>query len=107
MQNVDQVQVTSATPVIANAECDVLHGHCVKSGGGMSYGSYEEFEKAIDTLYRDISLRKRMGKAGRNYVVNNYSPDIIATRYIFTINSLISDRQRQQEISVNCPPSTH
>jgi glycosyltransferase involved in cell wall biosynthesis len=79
------------TPVIANAECEVLHGHCVKSGGGISYRSYEEFERAIDMLLHDGNMRKRMGEAGKNYVLNNYTPTTIGEKYIITIDKIIND----------------
>ncbi|WP_342757082.1 glycosyltransferase family 4 protein [Kineothrix sedimenti] len=37
-------------PVIVNGKCEVLRGHCERSGGGESYFDYKGFENAVDRI---------------------------------------------------------
>ena len=37
-------------PVIVNGKCDVLKGHCERSGGGLWYEDYESFAGAMEAL---------------------------------------------------------
>ncbi|AFC99374.1 Glycosyltransferase [Methanocella conradii HZ254] len=82
------------TPTLVNGECHVLKGHCEKSRGGMCYNSYEEFRDALDAVLGDPGLRKRMGEAGRAYVMEHYSMDAVRKKYITTIDDLINGWQR-------------
>lgn len=38
-------------PVIVNGKCEVLKGHCLKSGGGVWYEDYEQFVNGMRRLY--------------------------------------------------------
>ncbi|MCD1296112.1 glycosyl transferase family 1 [Methanocella sp. CWC-04] len=80
------------TPVIANGQCEVLKGHCDRSGAGVSYGSYEEFANAIDAVLNNEEARKKMSVCGIAYVGDNYSPDAVRKKYISTIDGLMSIR---------------
>ena len=50
-------------PVIVNGKCEVLRGHCERSGGGESYQSYEECEAMLDKIqgkeYSQYSAKAR------------------------------------------------
>jgi glycosyltransferase involved in cell wall biosynthesis len=65
--------MAAGTPILANARSEVLVGHCVRSGAGLYYGGPEEFEEALSLLLADDALRRRMGEAGRRYVLRHYS----------------------------------
>ncbi len=40
-------------PVVVNATCDPTREHCERSGGGLWFGSYREFEGVLDRLLAD------------------------------------------------------
>lgn len=68
------------TPVIVNGECKVLKGHCLRSGGGIWYIKYNEFEDKIERVrtneyyfnYRDMI----------QYILRNYSWDEVVVFWI-------------------------
>jgi glycosyltransferase involved in cell wall biosynthesis len=55
-------------PALVNGRCDVLLGQARRSGGGLPYRGYAEFEAALDMLLADAALRQEMGARGRAYV---------------------------------------
>lgn len=67
------------TPVVCDAGSDVLVGHSMRSGGGIPYAGFAEFEATIDLLVEDAVARTRLGAAGRAYVDAEYTwPAVIA-----------------------------
>lgn len=84
----------NGTPALANGQCDVLRGHCGRSGGCLCYDSYGSFRGALDRILDEPGLRKRMGEAGRKYARENYSMEAVGKKYITCIDGLINDRQR-------------
>lgn len=62
-------------PVIVNGKCEVLKGHCLRSGGGVWYENYRQFFNGMEKLYSDEYIEMCV-KAG-NYVCKNYSWDTI------------------------------
>ena len=53
------------TPVIANAQCDVLLGQCLRSNAGLYYADAAEFAAVLDTVANDRALAERLGQNGR------------------------------------------
>ena len=37
-------------PVLANGQCDVLQGQCIRSNGGLYYESFEEFVETLRAI---------------------------------------------------------
>jgi glycosyltransferase involved in cell wall biosynthesis len=72
---------THRLPALVQAHCDVLVGQSRRSGGGLPYGNYFEFEAALDRLLDDAGLRGGLGAAGRAYVEANYRWDVVLDRY--------------------------
>ncbi len=70
------------TPALVNAECAVTVDHCRKSGGGLYFADYFEFEACVEYLLARPALRQRMGALGREYVRRNYRWEDIAGRFI-------------------------
>lgn len=60
-------------PVVVNGACSVLTGHCIKSGSGIIYRTYEQFEKGIESLLQNVVEYQKMSTAGRQYVSENYN----------------------------------
>jgi glycosyltransferase involved in cell wall biosynthesis len=72
---------TAGIPALVNARCDVTVDHAHRSGGGIPFGSYPDFEVALDRLVASETLRTQLGQAGQRYVEQHYQwPDVI-TRY--------------------------
>jgi glycosyltransferase involved in cell wall biosynthesis len=59
----------------------VLEGQCRRSGGGLPYRGFAEFEAAVDLLIDDTDLRRRLGTAGRRFVEEQYTWDTVLDRY--------------------------
>lgn len=77
------------TPGFVNGECEVLKGHCVRSGGAVYYKGYQEFKKRLqemseyrDQVYRDISRR------AKKYVEENYRWEDVEERICRMIDNL-------------------
>ena len=68
-------------PALVQGRCEVLRGHAERSGGGIPYRGYAEFEAAVELLLGDAELRDRMGSAGRAYVESHYGWDELLARY--------------------------
>jgi glycosyltransferase involved in cell wall biosynthesis len=68
-------------PVVVNARCAATREHCERSGGGLWFGSYLEFEAVIHRLVTDPALRRHLGTRGRAYVEANYRWPTIIDRY--------------------------
>jgi glycosyltransferase involved in cell wall biosynthesis len=72
---------SAGIPALVNARCDVTVDHARRSGGGITFGSYPDFEVALDRLMASTDLRLQLGAAGKRYVHEHYQwPDVI-TRY--------------------------
>jgi glycosyltransferase involved in cell wall biosynthesis len=67
--------------VLVNARCEVTREHVELSGGGLSFGSYAQFEVALDRLTSDTRLRRLMGDRGRRFVEANFRWPAIVDKY--------------------------
>ena len=70
-----------SVPVIVNATCDPTREHCERSGGGLWFGSYPEFEVVLERLSADAELRRTLGARGRAYVDRYYQWPVLIDRY--------------------------
>lgn len=68
-------------PALVNGRCDVLVGQARRSGGGLPYNGYAEFEAAVDMFLEDPELVKRLGEAGRAYTEEHYQWDRFTRNY--------------------------
>ena len=80
-------------PVLANAQCEVLKGQCLRSNGGLYYENYEEFKEALALLLATPRLRERLGENGRAYYESNYTWDIVENKYLAILNRLERDKR--------------
>ena len=51
-------------PVLVNGACGPTREHCERSGGGLWFTSYPEFEAVLDRLVSDAGLRAALGARG-------------------------------------------
>jgi glycosyltransferase involved in cell wall biosynthesis len=68
-------------PVVVNALCEPTRDHCLRSGGGLWFGSYRQFEVVVDRLWADADLRRRLGANGKAYVDEHYRWPALTARY--------------------------
>ena len=59
-------------PAIVQGSCDVLLGQVQRSGGGIPYRGFAEFEAALDLVLGDQHLARALGEAGRTYTLRHY-----------------------------------
>src|SRR5688572_31415784 len=64
-------------PVLANARCDVLAGQCRRSGAGLAYAHFGDFEAMVGRLLDDPSAGADLGRRGRDYYEAQYSWSVI------------------------------
>jgi glycosyltransferase involved in cell wall biosynthesis len=72
---------TAGRPTIVNGWCGPLHEHALASGGGVPFTTYAEFEAALGRLLGDDELRARLGRAGADYVAENFTWPRLIERY--------------------------
>jgi glycosyltransferase involved in cell wall biosynthesis len=70
-----------SVPVMVNATCDPTREHCERSGGGLWFGSYREFEAVLERLSADAELRTLLGARGHAYVERYYQWPNLIRRY--------------------------
>ncbi len=68
-------------PVMAQGRTDVLVGQVRRSGGGVWYSGYAEFEAALDLLTESPALGDALGLAGRAHVESVYGWETVLSRY--------------------------
>ncbi len=69
-------------PVLVYGGCEVLQGQVSRSGGGLYFNDYYEFEEAVEILRGQPQLRQQMGEAGREYYLENYRWEVIEAKYL-------------------------
>lgn len=77
--------MTLGTPVIVNGECDVLKGHCMRSGGGEWYDGYEGFSCSLEKVLENGC---GYGEGGKQYVVDMYRWDKVMEGWREVIESV-------------------
>ncbi|MCU1354227.1 MAG: glycosyltransferase family 1 protein [Acidimicrobiales bacterium] len=63
----------AGTPVIANADSAVVSWHCERSGAGVLYADQVELVECLRLVAEAPDLAAGLAKAGRDYVLDNYS----------------------------------
>jgi glycosyltransferase involved in cell wall biosynthesis len=54
-------------PALVQGRCDVLAGQVRRSGGGLTYRNFAEFDTTLDVLISSEGLRHDLGQAGHDY----------------------------------------
>ena len=76
-------------PVIVNGACGPTREHAERSGGGLWFTSYPEFEAVLDRLLGDPALRARLGDRGRAYVDRHFRWPVLVSRYDAFLDSVV------------------
>ncbi|MBU1693712.1 MAG: glycosyltransferase [Verrucomicrobia bacterium] len=70
----------AGTPALVHAGSEVLRWQCRRSNGGLWFRHYPDFEQELLLLLRQPELRRRLGAAGHEYVLREYSREAIQAR---------------------------
>ena len=74
--------MTAGAPGIVNAVCGPTREHCERSGAGMWFDDFAEFEAVLELLLADAGLHARScARNGWRYVEANYRWPVILDRY--------------------------
>ncbi len=68
-------------PALVQGVSDVLRGQVARSGGGIAYRGFAEFEAAVEALVASPELCSVLGQNGRRYVEERYRWDVVLDRY--------------------------
>jgi glycosyltransferase involved in cell wall biosynthesis len=75
------------TPAIVHAKSVVLRDQCQRSGGGLWFRYYPEFEECLLRLLDDQALRASLAGSGRRYVLDHYSWAAVSARLFKTLDA--------------------
>ncbi len=76
----------AGVPALVHASCAVTVEHCRRSGGGLWFMTYAEFETELLLLWQRPGLRAQMGAAGRRYVQKKYAWEHILTKFLTAVD---------------------
>jgi glycosyltransferase involved in cell wall biosynthesis len=79
-------------PVLVHAGCPVTVGHCRRAGGGLWFRDFLEFAEVAELLAGDDEVRRRLGAAGRRYVLAECSWDTVCERIVRAVAELTGER---------------
>lgn len=68
-------------PAIVNGHCEVLLGQARRSGGGLPYLNFAEFEETLKLIVNSDVMQKRFGEAGRSYTEERYDWATVMDKY--------------------------
>lgn len=78
------------TPVLANAQSDVVEDHIVRSGGGRTYNDTQSFIQNLAQLsYSRRTGDQTVADAARRYVRENYSHEQVSARIVAAVRAVI------------------
>ncbi|MGO9029263.1 MAG: glycosyltransferase family 4 protein [Acidimicrobiales bacterium] len=81
---------SAGTPVMVNAACGPTTEHCLRSGGGLPFDGYGEFEVAVERLCGEPALASELGERGRAYVDAHFRWPIVIGRYATFLESVVA-----------------
>ncbi|HEV3281657.1 MAG TPA: glycosyltransferase family 4 protein [Acidimicrobiales bacterium] len=72
---------SARTPVLVNRACRATVEHCRRSGGGLPFAGFADFEAIVDRLTGDPAAARRLGARGRAYVDRWFRWPRVVDRY--------------------------
>jgi glycosyltransferase involved in cell wall biosynthesis len=85
-------------PVVVNGRCGPTRQHCARSGGGLWFTSFLEFEAVLDRLMADPALRAALGDRGRHYVDCFYRWPVLIARYAAFLDGVVARGKRDRAL---------
>ena len=87
---------SARTPVLVNAGCAATVEHCRRSGGGVTFDGYAEFEVAVDRLVADRAFGRALGDQGRTYVDAHFRWPHVIDRYAVFVEAVVGRAGRRR-----------
>lgn len=78
----------AGTPALVNEGSEVLQWQCRRSGAGLWFRHYPDFEATLDRLLADEPLRAAMGAQGRRFARTEYSWPAVDARLSQALDTL-------------------
>lgn len=69
-------------PALVQRRSGVLAGHVTRSGGGVAYGDYLDFEAALTTVRTHAEIADQLGGCGRSYVRREFDWSVVAPLFM-------------------------
>ena len=82
------------TPVVVNAACRATVEHCRRSGGGLCFAGFGEFEAVVDLVTGDEACGAELGQRGRAYVDRWFRWPRVIDRYADFVESVAASDVR-------------
>ncbi len=79
-------------PVITTEFSHVVKGMCERSNGGLYYRNKEEFSEVLKIILEDESIARKLGENGKKFVENNYTWEIVISKYLKMIDYVVKNR---------------
>jgi glycosyltransferase involved in cell wall biosynthesis len=76
-------------PVLVSEHCAVTKNFCLETNGGLYFENFGVFCGCVDFLLDHKEISDKMGKNGFEYVMDNFTHDRIAQKYIEYLEGLI------------------
>ena len=101
-------------PVLANAQCDVLKGQCIRSNAGLYYDGQSEFVEALRAIEHNRWIAGSLGRNGRQYYRDQYDWPVIERKYLEMFDRLSKSTASKtvdpipgwfERRKVDCPPA--
>ena len=70
----------AGTPALVHSRSTVLRFHCRRSGGGLWFRAYPDFEEILLRFLNDPVLVGRLGECGKAYVSREYGWETVSAR---------------------------
>jgi glycosyltransferase involved in cell wall biosynthesis len=80
----------AGVPVVVNGRCAVTREHCERSGGGLWFDGYAQFEAVVDRLVADDDLRAALAARGAAYVDRSYRWPALAQRFAAFLDLIVA-----------------
>jgi hypothetical protein len=68
--------------VLANGQCDVLKGQCLRSNAGLYYETFSEFSATLRAIEQNRWLAGSLGRNGRQFYRDHYDWPVIERKYL-------------------------
>lgn len=74
-------------PALVQRRSKVLAGHVERSGGGLAYEGYEDFEVAMAAITRSSEVAAELGRRGRAYALEEFAWDRVAPAFLDAVET--------------------
>ncbi len=82
-------------PALIQRRSRVLAGHATRSGGGITYANYLDFEAGLTALRTQPTLAQTLGAKGREYCLREFAWDHVSSNFLEAAASTADAGQRR------------